>query len=156
MSKTKDKLDGDVHKKLWIFNIDSRRWTSSQNQINGNESKDCDALKRFAHQLVYDSKNKVHYLFGGNPGYRGSNTVRLNDFWEMKMVKLSVNEILFKMKLTIRLYWYEEMCKYNSYKAVKFLQDDLYQFFNHSDKPEADKVGFILKLFFFCIIYSRL
>lgn len=46
---------------------------------------------RFAHQFIYDSTNKVHYLFGGNPGDDCSPDVRLNDLWKLQL-KFSIGE----------------------------------------------------------------
>lgn len=42
---------------------------------------------RYAHQLVYDAKRRVHYLFGGNPGRLNSPQLRLDDFWMLKLEK---------------------------------------------------------------------
>lgn len=45
---------------------------------------------RFAHQLVYDQLAKVHYLFGGNPGRLGQPSLRLDDFWILRLTRYNI------------------------------------------------------------------
>lgn len=57
---------------------------------------------RFAHQLVYDHINKVHYLFGGNPGRVYMPRLRLDDFWKLHLTRPSQSWLLQKFKFMIR------------------------------------------------------
>jgi hypothetical protein len=77
---------------FWVYNIKNEKWQKvSGNDSNTegysklmNESEPC---PRFAHQLVYDRNKKIQYLFGGNPGEPNNQSFRLDDFWELKLVK---------------------------------------------------------------------
>ena len=49
--------------------------------------KELEPVPRFAHQLVYDHIRKVHYMFGGNPGDSSNLNLRLDDFWELHLLR---------------------------------------------------------------------
>jgi hypothetical protein len=75
-----------VKNALWVYSIKENEW----NKIYQNESlKPNNELPcpRFAHQMVYDKKTKIHYIFGGNPGDHIDSSKRLDDFWELKLIK---------------------------------------------------------------------
>ena len=42
---------------------------------------------RYAHQLVYNEENGVHFMFGGNPGGKENRNgkLRLGDFWRLEL-----------------------------------------------------------------------
>jgi hypothetical protein len=42
---------------------------------------------RYAHQMIYDSKKMKQFMFGGNPGDNGNPNTRLDDFWELTLVR---------------------------------------------------------------------
>ena len=46
-------------------------------------------MPRFAHQFVYDPVQDVYFMFGGNPGTNPSKpsqiSMRLDDFWQLKV-----------------------------------------------------------------------
>ncbi|MPC16516.1 Muskelin [Portunus trituberculatus] len=65
---------------------------------------------RFAHQLVYDDVNKVHYLFGGNPGKASLPKMRLDDFWSLRLCRPSTQQLYQTCVLLIR----KHRCKYKS------------------------------------------
>jgi len=77
---------------LWMYNIKKKKWTKIYQNVNygsedNNRISDKEPCTRFASQLVYDTKRKVHFLFGGNPGEMSDPCLRLNDFWELKLVR---------------------------------------------------------------------
>jgi len=77
---------------LWMYNIKKNKWTKIYQNVNfgseyNNRNSEKEPCTRFASQLVYDTRKKVQYLFGGNPGEMGDPCLRLNDFWELKLVR---------------------------------------------------------------------
>jgi hypothetical protein len=103
---------------------------------------------RFAHQLVFDSATKDHYLFGGNPGTIGDGTYgdfdssagvqsRLGDFWRLKMTRQPLEEVLRKCTLHCRRQRYLEMCAENPHTALLYLQHDLHAVVDHSHPAES-------------------
>ena len=42
---------------------------------------------RYAHQLVYNEEDGVHFMFGGNPGGKENRNgkLRLGDFWRLEL-----------------------------------------------------------------------
>ena len=68
-----------VKSNLWVYNIESGSWARVVSPAS-----DPQPFPRWAHQLVYDATNRVHYLFGGNPGDAAS-TDRLGDFWSLSL-----------------------------------------------------------------------
>ena len=50
---------------------------------------------------VLTSPAQIHYMFGGNPGgkqHGADNTVRLSDFWSLKLTRDNPDEIIRKCK----------------------------------------------------------
>ncbi|KAJ3119706.1 Muskelin 1, intracellular mediator containing kelch motif [Nowakowskiella sp. JEL0407] len=100
---------------FWVYRIKKGKW----NRIYENENvggeywqtmQEKEPCPRFAHQLVYDEKRKVHYMFGGNPGEIGNVNKRLKDFWELKLVRPSTKDILRRAKFYTRSQRFREMC----------------------------------------------
>lgn len=81
-----------VKNSFWMYNIKKNKWTKIYQNINtGSEywsrMSDKEPCPRFASQLVYDSKRKIQFLFGGNPGEIENPNLRLDDFWELKLIR---------------------------------------------------------------------
>ena len=81
---------------------------------------------RFAHQLAYDEETHVHYLFGGNPGEATYAGARLDDLWELRLLRPSPNDILHKVLFLLRRLQFREMCRSGALvratDALRFLQ----------------------------------
>ncbi|CEG84146.1 hypothetical protein RMATCC62417_17991 [Rhizopus microsporus] len=100
---------------IWVYSIEKNHWE----KLYENESQDSCSSKciegieptpRFAHQVVYNSKTKAHYIFGGNPGDHKNEHRRLNDFWELKLTKPTSAQIVRKCIYLIRARKLYEMC----------------------------------------------
>ncbi|KAK9767545.1 hypothetical protein K7432_002597 [Basidiobolus ranarum] len=81
-----------VKNNFWVYHLKTERWQRVYQNENvepnyRSRMSEVEPCPRFAHQLVYDSKNKIHYLFGGNPGTHGNSTQRLDDFWELRLLR---------------------------------------------------------------------
>lgn len=51
---------------------------------------------------------QIHYLFGGNPGNPAFPKMRLDDFWSLKLTKISLSNFLRKCKYLLRKQKYVE------------------------------------------------
>lgn len=92
---------------FWVYSITRDEWT----RVYYNENTDPqywtrmqhqEPCPRYAHQLVYDSKSKIHFLFGGNPGEAGNPKHRLDDFWELELVRPSRVQIFKQCQFLLR------------------------------------------------------
>ena len=102
LSKEKERRGLNINS-FWVFSLRTNEWTCIYRSDHSNEnclrapntttmcSEPC---PRYAHQLVYDSTNRVHYLFGGNPGRNTTPDIRLDDLWVLYLNKY-VLKILF-------------------------------------------------------------
>uniref|UniRef100_A0A8C4QGM5 Muskelin 1, intracellular mediator containing kelch motifs n=1 Tax=Eptatretus burgeri TaxID=7764 RepID=A0A8C4QGM5_EPTBU len=108
LSKDKEKRNENVRNSFWIYNIARNTWSCMyKSEQTGKEGStrclhDDEPCPRFAHQLVYDEKHKVHYLFGGNPGKTSSPKMRLDDFWSLRLCRPSRDDLLRKCRYLIR------------------------------------------------------
>ena len=92
---------------FWVYSLETGQWikiyqneqTDNKHWIQQTPSEPC---PRFAHQLVYDHVNKVQYLFGGNPGEQGNSKQRLDDFWDLRLIRPTTEEILRQVRFHIR------------------------------------------------------
>jgi len=138
-----EKTTDTVKNILWLYNIKKNKWTKIYQNVNfgseyNNRNSDKEPCTRFASQLVYDTKRKVQYLFGGNPGEMGDPCLRLNDFWELKLVRPSNEDILRNAKFHIRKQKYKEICNTGDYlQALKYLQSNVSEVVNHNDENES-------------------
>ncbi|CAG8451778.1 448_t:CDS:10 [Paraglomus occultum] len=129
---------------FWVYSLETGQWvkiyqneqTENKHWIQQTPSEPC---PRFAHQLVYDHINKVQYLFGGNPGEQGNSKQRLDDFWDLRLIRPTTEEILRKIRFHIRKQKFREMCLDPSYSvdALKFLQTQLAEVVDHSNETES-------------------
>ena len=146
LSKEKDKRDDNVQNSFWVYNIRSNRWSCIYRNENmgekyWNKMQEFEPCPRFAHQLVYDYVNKVHYLFGGNPGRSCLPKLRLDDFWTLRLCRPSREQILRRCKLIIRKYRFEELAMKNSIEALKYLQTDISEIIDHTDEVQTKEVS---------------
>eukprot|EP01137_Pigoraptor_chileana_P006051 Opistho-2@49948 len=131
-----------VKNAFWVYNIAKDKWARVYQNENVDQEywsrmQNVEPCPRFAHQLVYDHKNKVHYLFGGNPGEMGNPKMRLDDFWALRLERPSAENILKRSLFLIRRQKFQEMCKIDSMDALRFLQHDLAATVNHNDASES-------------------
>lgn len=93
LSKEKERRDLNLNS-FWMYSLKSSKWIciyrsdhSSEQCFTKSHNTCSEPCPRYAHQLVYDWNNKVHYLFGGNPGKNTSPQLRLDDFWILHLQK---------------------------------------------------------------------
>ncbi|KAI9007518.1 Muskelin N-terminus-domain-containing protein [Phycomyces nitens] len=103
-----------VKNSLWVYNIAQNKWEKVyQNESRGREywhkMQNKEPCPRFAHQMVYDSKSKRQYIFGGNPGDTKDPSRRLNDFWELKLTKTKPKDIMRRCIFLLRSQKLREM-----------------------------------------------
>ncbi|RWS09436.1 muskelin-like protein [Dinothrombium tinctorium] len=151
LNKDKDKREDSVKNSFWVYDILQNRWSciykndSMCNSVVNEKSEPC---PRFAHQLVYDNIKKIHYLFGGNPGRSHLPKVRLDDFWTLKLTRLSKSELLRNCKKLIREQHFKEIIAENPLEAVQYLQSELSETFDHSDAEEQKMFQLLASLMF--------
>ncbi|KAJ3300279.1 Muskelin 1, intracellular mediator containing kelch motif [Borealophlyctis nickersoniae] len=143
LMREKNATQETVKNSFWVYSIRKDRWTKVyQNENTGNEywsrMSDREPCPRFAHQLVYDHKKKCQFLFGGNPGEAGKPNMRLDDFWELWLVRPNPSDVLRRAKFYIRRQKFREICQGKSpLGALKYLQVDLGEVVNHQDERES-------------------
>lgn len=107
LSKEKERRDLNINS-LWLYSLKTNAWKCIHRSTYGEGVQAAtttttiagipknsavfpgtavEPCPRYAHQLVYDMKQRVHYLFGGNPGRLTSPQLRLDDFWILKLEK---------------------------------------------------------------------
>ncbi len=122
---------------FWVYSLTKKEW---QRVDQSNEAEwPC---PRFAHQLVYDPSDRVHYLFGGNPGEPGAPKRRLDDFWRLKLNRqVTSQDILRRACFLIRRQHYYEMCLRRSgqMEALHFLQEQVAAVVRHDDPKESEE-----------------
>jgi len=144
LSKDKERKDESIPNAFWVYDINSKKWSCIyKNEHTGlqywNKMNNVEPQPRFAHQLVYDSTNKVHYLFGGNPGSSGTIKVRLDDFWKLKLERTTVDDLLRQCKYEIRKLRYKELINDNPVEALSFLQERVYELVDSSIEEEREE-----------------
>ncbi|XP_069681633.1 muskelin [Periplaneta americana] len=143
LSKDKEKRDDNVQNSFWVYYIAQNKWSCIyRNENTGeqywNKMQHLEPCPRFAHQLVYDHVNKVHYLFGGNPGRACLPKLRLDDFWQLQLCRPTHAQLLQRCKLLIRKHRFEELAARNRMTALHYLQTTLSEIIDHDD-PEQTK-----------------
>ena len=71
--KSERKSDCKVTNSFWVYSINDDKWTcfyrnENNSSVYWNKMQTEEPRPRYAHQLVYDESNRVHFMFGGNPG----------------------------------------------------------------------------------------
>lgn len=92
LSKEKERKDLNYNV-LWMFSLKTNQWSCIYRCNHSklkcftkvDEAACAEPCPRFAHQLVYDMNSKTHYLFGGNPGNNAITSLRLDDFWLLRL-----------------------------------------------------------------------
>jgi hypothetical protein len=111
-----------------LYSIGRNKWTciysydSSRDRNGKNGSTHPrEPCPRYAHQLVYDHESRIHYLFGGNPG-NACRELRLDDFWSLKLLRISRAELLRKFQFIIRRQHFSEIVRVDAAKGLKYLR----------------------------------
>lgn len=66
---------------------------------------------RYAAQLMYDSKRKSFYIFGGNPADTLRSSLRLADLWSLELLRPGIAEVLRKSKFKLRQQRFLELAR---------------------------------------------
>ncbi|TPX30166.1 hypothetical protein SmJEL517_g06204 [Synchytrium microbalum] len=128
---------------FWVYSLRKDKWTRVYSNDNvGTEywarMADREPCPRFAHQLVYDNIRKSQFLFGGNPGEPGQPNLRLDDFWELTLVRPTTSDVLRRARFLIKRQQFRELCRSdNQLGALSFLQQELGAVVNHADEKES-------------------
>lgn len=156
LSKEKERRDMNLNS-FWTFSLRTNKWSCIYKSDHSNEqcytkaqSTCSEPCPRYAHQLVYDWINKVHYLFGGNPGRNTTPHMRLDDFWLLHLRKPTRQQILRQSKYMLRRLEYEEIVKTNSIRAVGYLQTRLSDIIDHKDPEQLQEFHKLSLLLFKC------
>ncbi|KAI8924913.1 Muskelin N-terminus-domain-containing protein [Entophlyctis helioformis] len=92
LMREKNATQETVRNSFWVYSLKKNKWTRVyQNENTGADywaqMADREPRPRYAHQLVYDHTRRCQYLFGGNPGEIGNPNLRLDDLWELRLVR---------------------------------------------------------------------
>lgn len=144
LSKDKDKRDDQVQNSFWVYYIQQNKWvcvykSEVPNVQYWNKTQTLEPCPRFAHQVVYDSLRKVHYLFGGNPGMSCLPKLRLDDFWKLTLLRPSNPQLIRQCKILIRKYKFKELSYTNMLEAMIYLQSSLYEVIDHTHPVESSE-----------------
>uniref|UniRef100_H2ZEN1 Muskelin N-terminal domain-containing protein n=1 Tax=Ciona savignyi TaxID=51511 RepID=H2ZEN1_CIOSA len=171
LSKDREKREENMHNSFWVYLIGENRWSCIyKNTIpttNGSsqdirthftiskpvQNFDYDCTKqepcpRYAHQLVYDHTQQVHYMFGGNPGKTSQPKLRLNDFWSLKLTRPTEADILRKSRYAIRRQTFRELALRNPVSALHYLQSNVSEVVDHRDAKEATEFRLLTSTLF--------
>uniref|UniRef100_A0A2P2I5A8 Muskelin-like n=1 Tax=Hirondellea gigas TaxID=1518452 RepID=A0A2P2I5A8_9CRUS len=138
LSKEKDKRDL-VCNSFWVYSIPLNKWSCIyHNEVSGDGPDDgAEPCPRYAHQLVYDHHNKVHYMFGGNPGRHQQPKMRLDDFWALQLCRPTPQKLIKEAVFAIRKNRYEELAVQDSALALQYLQTELHQAIDHTNQEQV-------------------
>lgn len=165
-----------LHNSFWVYDMLHKRWScihrisnvataaatdspSSLTDLPSDGRKD-GPTPRYAHQLVYDHLKKVHYLFGGNPGYHqtGINArkdekyagtpLRLDDFWCLQLKRPAVTHLVRKCRQMVRELEFRELVSRDQISGIAFLRTQLSETFDHADDGERRKFQSLASLIF--------
>ena len=97
---------------------------------------------RYAHQLVYDEANRVHFMFGGNPGGKQGkeDKLRLGDFWRLQLLRPNRKEVLRRCRILIRQCKFSELASQDSMHALRYLHTSLSSIVDHHNSQEEREV----------------
>jgi hypothetical protein len=152
--KEKNNTQETVKNSLWVFNLKTETWRKIyQNENTGSEywkqMAESEPCPRFAHQFVYDMKFRKQYLFGGNPGENGAPNIRLDDFWELELLRPKTMDIIRKARFQIRRQVFRERCaNEDAITALKYLQNDLSEVVMHEDEEESKQFRLLTQWLF--------
>ena len=89
---------------LWVYNTISMTWYCAYtyheppSAVSGRDP--IEPCARYAHQFVYDSVKKEHYLFGGKLSV--DQDQRLGDFWRLKLERCPVKKLISTCQYLLR------------------------------------------------------
>lgn len=86
---------------------------------------------------------QLHYLFGGNPGRPKDPKLRLNDFWRLRLMRPSQEDLLRQCKLLLRRQRFEELAVLDPLNGLVYLQTCLSELIDHSDPNQTKEVKVI-------------
>uniref|UniRef100_A0AAG5D179 Muskelin N-terminal domain-containing protein n=1 Tax=Anopheles atroparvus TaxID=41427 RepID=A0AAG5D179_ANOAO len=153
LSKEKERRDLNINS-FWLFSLAKKEWccvyksehSNGENCYQKSQQACHEPCPRYAHQIVYDTTNQVHFLFGGNPGTNSN--VRLDDFWVLRLEKPNRANILRYCKYLLRKQEYEEITKNDPLSAILYLQTKLYDIIDHSDPVQLKEFHKLASLLF--------
>jgi len=134
--------ENSVQNSFWSYDMICKQW----NRIYHNDSDDAsyweemktvEPSPRFAHQICFDTINKKHYLFGGNPGEVTNRSARLGDFWKLTLHKPCIKDLLNRILFLVRKQKYLELCATDHISALKYLQNQVAEVTNHNDPAHS-------------------
>jgi len=140
----KEKKASSVKNSFWAYDLRMGKWTKLYQSENFDQyywasNETAEPRPRHAHQMVYDHVHKVQYLFGGRTvEIETSKQQRLDDFWELHLIRPKSEDLLRRIKFLIRKQKFREICfESDSIRALKYLQVQLAQVVEHSNKDES-------------------
>ncbi|KAN0064601.1 hypothetical protein ACQY0O_002230 [Thecaphora frezii] len=105
---------------------------------------------RYAAQLVFDDRNKVYYLHGGNPEDPDDRQLRLDDLWRLTLMRPTPGEVLRRAKFRVRQQRFLEMTRAIAaqgagtseatslgLEALIYLQSEVGAVVDHSNEAES-------------------
>merc|ERR1711862_110886 len=127
---------------FWTWDIIGKFWNRVYLNKNISSSywermKMKEPSPRFAHQVVYDYNERIHYLFGGNPGEPTNPYLRLGDFWKLELSKPEASCIKSTLVFLIRKQKFLELCVTDHMNALKYLQQDLASIVDHNNEESS-------------------
>ncbi|KAH6591184.1 hypothetical protein BASA61_005038 [Batrachochytrium salamandrivorans] len=145
LMREKNSTQETVRNSFWVYSIKRNQWSRVYQNENISAEywanmADKEPRPRFAHQLVYNPKLKCQYLFGGNPGEIGNPNLRLDDLWELRLVRPTTEDVLRRAIFQIRRQKFTEMCQNstaNPFSTLQYLQTQVSLFVNHEDETES-------------------
>lgn len=148
LNKDKEKVDrksseAKVTNSFWVYSITNDKWTcfyknENNSSIYWNKMQSEEPRPRYAHQLVYDESNRVHFMFGGNPGGKQGkeDKLRLGDFWKLQLQRPGREEVLRRCKILIRQSKFSEVAAQDQMLALKYLHTSLSSVVDHQNSKE--------------------
>jgi hypothetical protein len=146
----REKGSETVKNSFWNYSIKKNKWNKIyQNENTGTEywskMQATEPRPRFAHQLVYDYNTKTQYLFGGNPGETANPNLRLDDFWQLLLLRSitcnnrpSGDDVLRNARFKIRKQNFIEQCQsVDPTSALTYLQSQVAEVVNHKNTTES-------------------
>ncbi|KAI8376660.1 Muskelin N-terminus-domain-containing protein [Choanephora cucurbitarum] len=133
----------EVKNALWVYSIKKNSWQKVyQNENHHQEDRLLSGpCPRYAHQMVYDSVHQTQYIFGGNPGDNSNPSKRLDDFWELKLLKPNPSSILRRNFYLIRMQKLKELCRkafsHETLIALDYLRNRVTPVVDHENQSES-------------------
>ncbi|KAI9335165.1 Muskelin N-terminus-domain-containing protein [Zopfochytrium polystomum] len=132
---------------FWCYNLRRGKWARVYHNNNvgadyWSKMKDIEPSPRYAHQLVFCPNRKVHYLFGGNPSDPQNPNMRLDDFWELHLLRPKPVDVFRRALFQIRRQQFRELCTQSSdpdsrSHALHFLQSQVAAVVDHNDEKDS-------------------